>query len=339
MEVKLNRNGWHRALQRWTFGKHAPQFNSLCPYFWTTIFCLIVSPFVAVYKLIKLVLSSIVSATCFAVNKLQDYIDVLIEVINSKVCLPMYNSKMSDYVEQMTDQDALNIYWHMYDAYDLYGNFVVSDSPRRWSKWFDSEKYEKQFKVYKDKLERWKSKVGDWKTRLKELENAQKIEKAKQAKWEEEQREKKEARRKKLSKIFNSIAYYTKYLVYLLVGTIAVYALYGLSLLGLIIYENRRAIGASFASMFNAIGHAFAVGFPWILLGVAVIATLIFLGSILFKFIKKCNLFHIGAPEKDGFLDKLAKGIVSGFEFFALYFKAAKENYCPHIDWQGDDKN
>ena len=50
MEVKLKRNGWHKKLQVWTFGDNAPNFNSLCPYFWTTVFCAMISPFVAVYK-------------------------------------------------------------------------------------------------------------------------------------------------------------------------------------------------------------------------------------------------------------------------------------------------
>ena len=44
LSVSLSRNGWHRKLQEWTFGKSVIRFGSLCPYFWFTIFCVIASP-------------------------------------------------------------------------------------------------------------------------------------------------------------------------------------------------------------------------------------------------------------------------------------------------------
>jgi heme/copper-type cytochrome/quinol oxidase subunit 4 len=52
MEVRLNRNSWHTSLYRWTHGKE-PRFWSLCPYFWTIVWCLITAPIVFIYKKIE----------------------------------------------------------------------------------------------------------------------------------------------------------------------------------------------------------------------------------------------------------------------------------------------
>ena len=54
MKVKLQKNGWHSKIQSFVLGKNKPQFDSLCPYFWTTVFCILVTPFISFYKLIKL---------------------------------------------------------------------------------------------------------------------------------------------------------------------------------------------------------------------------------------------------------------------------------------------
>lgn len=52
MEVVLNRNGWHNRLQTWTFGQPSTLAN-LCPYFWLTMLCLLMSPLVCVWKVVK----------------------------------------------------------------------------------------------------------------------------------------------------------------------------------------------------------------------------------------------------------------------------------------------
>ena len=38
MEVKFKKDAWHRQFQQWAWGENTPNFFSLCPYFWFTIF-------------------------------------------------------------------------------------------------------------------------------------------------------------------------------------------------------------------------------------------------------------------------------------------------------------
>ena len=47
MEVTLNKNSWHYALNRWSLERE-PQTWSLCPYFWMTIWHIVSAPFRAV---------------------------------------------------------------------------------------------------------------------------------------------------------------------------------------------------------------------------------------------------------------------------------------------------
>jgi ABC-type multidrug transport system fused ATPase/permease subunit len=44
MEVTLRKRSWHYALNKWSLEKD-PQFWSLCPYFWLTLYHIITSPF------------------------------------------------------------------------------------------------------------------------------------------------------------------------------------------------------------------------------------------------------------------------------------------------------
>lgn len=56
MGINLNRNGWHRKLQNYVIGRSmssSEDIVNLCPYFWLTIFCLFVVPFVFVAKTIN----------------------------------------------------------------------------------------------------------------------------------------------------------------------------------------------------------------------------------------------------------------------------------------------
>lgn len=51
MQVILSMNSWHYRLQRWVLGYNS-EFTNLCPYFWLTIFCLLVAVPVGVCKLL-----------------------------------------------------------------------------------------------------------------------------------------------------------------------------------------------------------------------------------------------------------------------------------------------
>lgn len=47
--VKLSKDGWHYKLQEFVLGSATHRMN-LCPYFWITVFCMLASPFIAIYK-------------------------------------------------------------------------------------------------------------------------------------------------------------------------------------------------------------------------------------------------------------------------------------------------
>ena len=53
MNVSLSHNGWHAKLYKWVT-RREPNFANLCPYFWTTLFFIFASPFVALFRLIPL---------------------------------------------------------------------------------------------------------------------------------------------------------------------------------------------------------------------------------------------------------------------------------------------
>lgn len=61
MQVTLRKDSWHARLQGWTFGSVSWRQN-LCPYFWLTVFCIIVSPFVLVGKLVAEVCGAVIIA-------------------------------------------------------------------------------------------------------------------------------------------------------------------------------------------------------------------------------------------------------------------------------------
>lgn len=338
MEVKLKRNGWHKRLQVWTFGSKAPAFNSLCPFFWTTVFCVLVSPLVASFKyLIKLPIHYLVLALDATLMRVADLIEALTQYLDVEVCQPMYEQKITNYVDNMSDEDALDIYSTLYKITNYKGVVSISDDAYLRDKWYDSKT--KAYKAYVEKLERWKKKVGDaWQSRLQTLAEEREARRKEQerllAKWEAEQ----EAKKERLKKVFNAIAYYTKYLLYLVMGVVGVYVLYFVALLGLWIYEARADIYSGLASFATFLLKAVVVGGPYVLGAIAGLAVLIPVVMLAVKLLAKCNLFQVSRSTKPSKLylmvKKVADGIGSVFEFFVMYAKAAKQNYCPHIDWE-----
>lgn len=58
MAIRLSENSWHRKIQCYVLESSGSRFdayraNSLCPYFWLTLFCLVVSPLVFILNLLK----------------------------------------------------------------------------------------------------------------------------------------------------------------------------------------------------------------------------------------------------------------------------------------------
>lgn len=54
---QVNKNGWMARLQRFCFGKTAPQFTGYCPFFWFTWFCLLFFPLIMAVRIVFLAVS------------------------------------------------------------------------------------------------------------------------------------------------------------------------------------------------------------------------------------------------------------------------------------------
>lgn len=50
LEVRLSKKAWHYKLQNYIWGYNQPKLYSLCPYFWFTIFCMLIVPFVVIVR-------------------------------------------------------------------------------------------------------------------------------------------------------------------------------------------------------------------------------------------------------------------------------------------------
>src|SRR3990167_10492099 len=56
MEITLKADGWHRKLHNFVFGTNTPRYNNLCPYFWLTVFCGIITfiiPIIPIWKILR----------------------------------------------------------------------------------------------------------------------------------------------------------------------------------------------------------------------------------------------------------------------------------------------
>lgn len=69
MQVSLSKTSWHSQYYYWVKGYYPTyEFKSLCPYFWTIILFLLLSPVFLVWKLINLLVNNIVIPTKNVVN-------------------------------------------------------------------------------------------------------------------------------------------------------------------------------------------------------------------------------------------------------------------------------
>ena len=60
MKVTLHKNSWHVNLYRWVTGENPTyNFKSICPYFWTTIAFVLISPLILIFKGLKLIINKL----------------------------------------------------------------------------------------------------------------------------------------------------------------------------------------------------------------------------------------------------------------------------------------
>ena len=81
-EIKLSTKSWHYRLQSWMFCE-PPFEDNFCPYFWLTIFCLFIAPFVAVVKFFPVFFGWLLIP-----------FNVLSDVIEQHICKPMIENRI-----------------------------------------------------------------------------------------------------------------------------------------------------------------------------------------------------------------------------------------------------
>ena len=107
--VTLKRDGWHSRLQEWVFG-YIPYKNNFCPFFWLTIFCIIATPFVGLYKLVKGIpwaFATIIALVTFIVGK---PLELLFNLLDRYLCQPVYRQQTIGYADSMNDESAYDLY-------------------------------------------------------------------------------------------------------------------------------------------------------------------------------------------------------------------------------------
>lgn len=249
MEIVLKRDSWHYKLQKYMFGP--VYFQSFCPYFWLTIFCLIASPFVfgavgikygaiGFWRGLKWTFWTVllpfawlwrhfVKGCDYALERTLDWID-------SGICLPL-----EKFLLRFADGDTLEqLYRRSRDYYLETGSAKnEEEAKRRVTGYAYSSKQAETFKKMDAKFQLWKENEGfEWKRSLQEILARRREEKELQVKREREAeiareiaKKKMEARRRQLQV---SIAKWTKVVTpYLLtiLGSSIVYGLYRLGVL------------------------------------------------------------------------------------------------------------
>lgn len=194
MQVVLKKDGWYCKLQEFVFGRDRSDFNNLCPFFWLTIFCIMASPFVLAVRPLKYLGRLIVlifdKAIPFVFNKMEK----VILYIEERYCNPFFENQISQYAQDMTDQDAYNLFFFMYGwqrEYDTDDGIGISDRLWRTKEYLLLK--QKKGNKYLDRFNRWKDLMGDsWEKNIKAIREKEKAKSIKLWKEKEDLRAEKE---------------------------------------------------------------------------------------------------------------------------------------------------
>lgn len=358
MEVTLNRNGWHRKLQRFVFG-NPPVFNSLCPYFWLTVFCFIVTFIIPVMPFVK--------GAKWLLAKFFIGFERLFNWFDRAICQPIYeeackNMSAADVADSWL---VRTVYGEGYSSADETDRVLLD-------RYYEIDRKEGYSKIKQriEKFSKWKTLNPDWEKKLEEYRVKRKTQLLELKKQNDEkqvrliaEREAKEIKdkqreEKRLAKLeankeriaaaakrrqamFINIVKYTKWLAYALVSLIFAGVLY-------LLYQFIYFVGTA-TNWIAVLGVLKTVGL--VLIGLAILAGIIYL---IVKLVQKCSLNIDDFPKLKKFGNaiafpfiQLAKGVVwlgtplsnffkaigSGFVFVWQYAKATKDNYCPAINW------
>ncbi len=318
-EVKIKKTDWHYKLLKFVMGEdNVPKMN-FCPYFWLTIFSMIASPFVAVFKTIR-----------FIVFKFLDFID-------SIIFIPLEKIKFKQFVDDEDDlyyallcyhnYDFHNYYQHEYElmeklGYNLY-NFKIVGRVKELKKIYnlfiknfngDVDQFIKELELKREKKDK----------DLKDYYDKLAIECIERSSKREAEKAKRDQKKKK---IINSIIKLTKIITPILVGMACILIVIGLSKLVMWLYVviSLKHIKTWLVGLSILTSLILVVGFIiWII------------AKIIEKFQSRTN--YCGEYKPNIFV-RAIDSIKSFFMFFIDFIKAWKSDNCPGIVWEDEKES
>jgi len=305
MEVNLKSNGWYNRLQAWTLGDAKPDLFSLCPFFWLTIFCMIVSPITLFTKGIVIVVKTI---------------DRQME------------SRLDKWINSLSANEAVNLY---------NGDYKRPFGTRKIGRWDAFEKW----KIYMESTGLSKEEVdvkfqfafNAWNKKSEARQALWKIERIKNDEILEQKYIKDAARTKRRKNAWIPIVKWTQLFVNLAV-TLAIMSVTAL-LINIIIANFSWTATLDGLIVFGIAAGIILLLFLLIYLIVMYVnwcrdndRTPLFLKALLYV---GTQIGKFLTWSKSG----IGKGFANIFGLFWTYFKARKNYYCPAINWDVDEKS
>lgn len=136
MKLTFKRNSWHRKLQKYVLNlgdRSWDDMPNLCPYFWLTIFCLLIVPFIFLFRIARTGFGGMVVGISWLIENL------IFTPLDNFVFNPMYENRAREL-----------------DGIDVYRAYRRGD--RVFKKWLDLHPGEADALIakYKAEWEKWK---------------------------------------------------------------------------------------------------------------------------------------------------------------------------------------
>ncbi len=361
-EARLSKKSWHYQLLKFIIGESMIPKMNFCPYFWLTIFCMIVFLFYIILSPVILPIKGFI----FIIKK---GISILGDMYLEKVIIPS-KKRYAKALENCSD--VIFFGWLSYNN-EIYLNaeydnkrYLLTNS--EWSLSTESSD------SYKDKFIAWRNITPDWKEKIelwkKEREDnlekrtqyykdlAENIEKVEQKKKEDRREKERLAliRQNKLKNRFILIGKYMSVLLLIPLCYLLYYVSIGVIFLAKLCYTlyNKIHIDIDWLVVAEYTVHIIA----WFSISFILIVVFRIIINRIKESLKNVCACSDSEPQKDSIilnvlyqiakiivwpLDKLFKlfkyifyGIVDGISFFVIFIKNWKSDNCPEIIWEED---
>jgi hypothetical protein len=309
MEVTLKKNGWYNKLQSFVLGNAKPELYSLCPFFWLTIFCIFAVPFAVIIKGIG-----------FLTKKILTDLEMKVEYVLNK-----YLSDLS-----LEDAVALEV-----------GDKINKKKPFMLRKYSSYSLYmEWRDKMLAEHGDDFRFKYNEARSRYKQRMNeiSKERENKRNAEFEKELKdaEKRQNRSRKLKNIWIPIVVWTQR-VFNFILTLFLMTLITLFINFIVKHFNPSAtleglkiLGIIILVLGTVIGLVFLIR--------AYVLYLIENEIVPFWLKPFIVFFKYVGVKTITFFKWIGNGFSKFFGLFWEYFKANKNDYCPAINWDDEEK-